>query len=81
MRHAALALLAAMLWAAATNAALALVGDGSLANRPIGLVATAAVAVALEFGLRRQRSNDDEAVTAHAPAAHPGRGRFAGRLA
>ena len=81
MRHAALALLAAMLWAAAVNAALAVVGDGSLANRPIAIVATAAAAVALEFGVLRPRSTADDAPTAHAPPTHAPRGRFAGRLA
>ena len=81
MRHASLALLAAMLWAAAVNAALAIVGDGSLAGRPIGIVATAAVAVALEFGVLRPRSDVDEVATAHAPPTHDPRARLAGRLA
>jgi hypothetical protein len=81
LRHAALALLAAMLWAAAVNAALAVVGDGSLANRPIAIVATAAAAVALEFGVLRPRATGDDAPPTHAPPTHPPRGRFAGRLA
>jgi hypothetical protein len=81
MRHAALALLAAMLWAAAVNAALALVGDGSLANRPIGIVAAAAVAVAVEFGVLRSRETTADEPTAHAPPTHHQRGRFAGRRA
>jgi serine/threonine-protein kinase len=81
MRHAALALLGAMLWAAGVNAALSLIGDGSLANRPVGLVAAAATAVALEFGVLRPRAAVDDRPTAHAPATHNPRGRFAGKLA
>lgn len=81
MRHAALALLAAMLWAAGVNAALALIGDGALASRPIVVVATAGLAVALEFGVLRAR---DEEPSLHAPEpqpAHEPRARLAGRLA
>ncbi len=52
-RHMALALLGAMIWAAGAHAALALVGDGSLGDRPAGVVIAAAAAVALEFGFGR----------------------------
>jgi hypothetical protein len=81
MRHASLALLAAMLWAAAVNAALSQVGDGSLAGRPIAIVATAGLAVALEFAVLRPRGEESAPATAPAPSAHAPRGRFAGRLA
>jgi serine/threonine-protein kinase len=81
MRHASLALLGAMLWAAGVNAALSVVGDGSLAHRPIGLVAAAAAAVAIEFGLLRPRAAGDETPAAHAQPTHHPRERFAGRLA
>ena len=78
MRHAALALLAGMLWAAGLNAALSLVGDGSFASRPIAVVATAGVAVALEFGLLRSRPADSERIAPQARARPvgplPGRG-------
>lgn len=52
-RHAAIALLAAMLWAAGVDAALAAVGDRGLGEHPVGVVAVAALAVAIEFGLLR----------------------------
>ncbi len=55
LRHASLALLAAMVWVAGTDAALGLVGNGALGGRPVGLVAAAASAVAVEFGLLRGR--------------------------
>jgi hypothetical protein len=42
-----------MLWAAAVDAALSLVGNGSLSARPLGIVVAAALAVAIEFGLLR----------------------------
>ncbi len=53
LRHVAIALLAAMLWAAGVHAALSLVGNGTLAENPVGVVAAALVAVGVEFGLRR----------------------------
>ena len=53
LRHASVALLAAMLWAAGVNAALAIVGDGGLGTNALGVVGAAAVAVAVEFGLLR----------------------------
>jgi tRNA A-37 threonylcarbamoyl transferase component Bud32 len=81
LRHASLALLGAMLWAAAVNAALSVVADGSLANRPIGLVAAAAAAVALEFGLLRSRSAVETAPSAPTQPAGRPRERLAGRLA
>ena len=52
-RHASIALLAAMLWAAAIDAGLSSVGDGSLGGNQLGVVAGAAVAVAVEFRLLR----------------------------
>ena len=85
MRHASLALLAAMLWAAALNAALSLVGDGSLAGSPIIIVGTAAVAVAVEFGVVRARADDDpRSSRTHRPrtaraGASPGDSRRSGR--
>jgi hypothetical protein len=81
MRHAPLSLLAAMLWAAGVNAALSVVGDGTLANRPIAIVATAAGAVALEFCVLRPRMTADDVPTAPVPPTHHPRRRFAGRLA
>lgn len=51
-RHASIALLGAMLWAAAIDAGLASVGDGSLGDNQLGVVAGAAIAVAIEFRLR-----------------------------
>ncbi len=64
-RHLALALLGAMIWAAGADAALAVVGDGALGDRPAGVVIAAAAAVALEFGLVRR--------TPHAPEPAPAR--------
>jgi hypothetical protein len=52
-RHLALALLGAMIWAAGAVAALALLGDGSLGERPAGVVLAAALAVAVEFAVLR----------------------------
>lgn len=52
-RHLALALLGAMIWAAGTEAALAVIGDGSLGERPAGVVIGAGLAVAIEFALLR----------------------------
>ena len=52
LRHASVALLAAMLWAAGVNAALAAVGDGRLGTAPFGVVAAAAIAVGAEFAVR-----------------------------
>ncbi len=54
-RHVAIALLGALLWAAALEAALELVAGGALAGRPALVVATAAVAVAIEFRVGRVR--------------------------
>ena len=53
LHHASVALLAAMLWAAGVNAALAVVGDGELGANALGVVGAAAIAVAAEFGLLR----------------------------
>jgi len=52
-RHLPVALLGAMLWAAATDTALGLVGNGALGGRPLAVVGAAAVAVAIEFGIAR----------------------------
>ncbi len=54
VRHVALAVLGAMIWAAGVDAALALIADGSLGGKPAGVVLAAAVAVAIEFGLARR---------------------------
>lgn len=80
-RHPAIALLGAMLWAAATAGALATVGNGSLASNPIALVAAAAAAVALEFGILRPRLEDRLGPVEPVPGAPDGHGRFAGKLA
>jgi serine/threonine-protein kinase len=53
LRHASVALLGAMLWAAAVNAGLAAIGDGGLGAAPFGVVVAAAIAVAVEFAIRR----------------------------
>jgi serine/threonine-protein kinase len=53
LRHASVALLAAMLWAAGVNGALAMIGNGELGANPFGVVAAAAIAVAVEFGFMR----------------------------
>jgi hypothetical protein len=81
MRHASLALLAAMLWAAGLNAALSVVGDGSLAGSPIIVVATAGLAVALEFAVLRPRGDHHPAPAPQAQPTHDPRPRLAGRLA
>jgi hypothetical protein len=52
LRHVAVALLGAVLWAAGLEAALRVVGDGGLAGRPALLAAAAVVAVIVEFRLR-----------------------------
>jgi eukaryotic-like serine/threonine-protein kinase len=54
-RHASIALLGAMLWAALADAGLALVGNGALGGKPIGVVGIAALAVAIEFLVVRAR--------------------------
>ncbi len=51
-RHASLALLGAMLWAAGVVTALGAVGNGALGDAPLGVVCAAAAAVAVEFALR-----------------------------
>jgi Protein kinase domain len=71
-RHASLALLAAMIWAAAIDACLTLVGDGSLGGRPIGVVLAGAVAVAIEFDARsRARAHESGPRPAPRPAFAP----------
>jgi serine/threonine-protein kinase len=73
-RHLAIALLGAMLWAAAVDGALAVVGDGTLGQSPSGLVIAALTAVALEFGLVRGVVERRPVATARARA-------LSGRLA
>lgn len=53
VRHVSVALLAAMLWVAGVNGALALVGGGELAGGSLALVVAAAIAVAVEFAFLR----------------------------
>jgi eukaryotic-like serine/threonine-protein kinase len=53
LRHASVALLAAMLWAAGVNAGLATIGGGQLGANPLGVVGAAAIAVAVEFAILR----------------------------
>ncbi len=53
LRHVSIALLGAMVWAAAVDGALSLVGNGALGGHPAGVVAASAIAVALEFALLR----------------------------
>jgi eukaryotic-like serine/threonine-protein kinase len=65
-RHAPIALLGAMLWAAAVDAALGALGDGALGGQSAVLVAAAAAAVAIEFGLLR--APDPEAPPVRAQA-------------
>jgi hypothetical protein len=52
VRHPAVALLGAVLWAAGLEAGLRVVVDGGLAGRPALLAAAAAAAVIVEFRLR-----------------------------
>jgi hypothetical protein len=52
LRHVAVALLGAVLWAAGLEAALRVVADGGLAGRPALLAAAAVAAVIAEFRLR-----------------------------
>ena len=42
-----------MIWAAAIDASLSLVGDGALGAQPVGVLLAAAAAVAIEFGVLR----------------------------
>jgi hypothetical protein len=76
-RHLPLALLGAMVWAAAADAALSVVGDGALGGKPVGVVIAAAAAVALEFGLLRSLPRPP----APGAGAHVGRPPLSGRLA
>jgi hypothetical protein len=52
-RHLAVALLGAMIWAAGADAAMALVADGSLGDRPAGVVVGAGAALVVEFAILR----------------------------
>lgn len=71
VRHASIALLVAMLWAAAVDAGLASVGDGSLGANQLGVVAGAAIVVAIEFRLLRLLAGSAQpAAGAAATAGH-----------
>jgi serine/threonine-protein kinase len=52
-RHLAFALLGAMIWAAGVDAALSLADADALGGGPVGVVAAAAIAVGVEFGVLR----------------------------
>ena len=54
-RHASIALLGAMVWAAAVDAGLSAVGNGALGGRPLGVVGAAVAAVGIEFLVLRGR--------------------------
>jgi hypothetical protein len=54
-RHASIALLGAMVWAALVDAGLSAVGNGSLGGRPLGVVGAAVAAVGIEFLVVRGR--------------------------
>ena len=54
-RHASIALLGAMLWAAAVDGGLSVIGNGALGGKPLGVVTAAAFAVGVEFVLIRGR--------------------------
>jgi eukaryotic-like serine/threonine-protein kinase len=54
-RHASIALLGAMVWAAAVDTALSAVGNGALGGRPLGVVGAAVAAVGIEFLVMRGR--------------------------
>jgi hypothetical protein len=69
--HIALALLGAVLWAAAVDAALRAVGDGDLAGVPVVAVAAAAIAVIMEF---RRRGARPAARRAPVPSPRPAMG-------
>ena len=77
LRHGAVALLGAMVWAAAVDAALSLVGDGDLGGHPLGVVLAAGLAVAAEFALRHGHARTRDELSGAAAR----RGRLAGRLA
>jgi eukaryotic-like serine/threonine-protein kinase len=68
-RHAPIALLGAMLWAAGVDAALGALGNGGLGGQSAVLVAAAAGAVALEFGLLRPPQRDEPGARAARPHA------------
>jgi eukaryotic-like serine/threonine-protein kinase len=68
--HIAVALLGALVWAAALDAALRLVGDGGLAGVPVVAVAAAAIAVIMEFRRRGARPGTRRApIPSTSPAA------------
>ena len=54
-RHASIALLGAMVWAAAVDTGLSAVGNGALGGRPLGVVGAAVAAVGIEFLVMRGR--------------------------
>jgi hypothetical protein len=80
-RHAPVAFLGAMIWAAGVDAALSAVGDGALGGRPAGVVAAAATAVAIEFGLRRAAAGSQAAAEQRPSADAVGRRPLSRRLA
>jgi hypothetical protein len=53
-----------MLWAAAYDAALRLVGDSGLGAGPLVLAGAGATVIALEFGIRREREPRSQAPVA-----------------
>jgi hypothetical protein len=66
-RHAPIALLGAMLWAAAVEAVLRTLGDGALGRQPAIVVAAAAVAAAVEFRLLRAPGGAEPDPDTHRP--------------
>jgi serine/threonine protein kinase len=69
-RHIAVALLGALLWAAGLSAALQLVGNGSLGDRPAVLALAALAAVALSF---MEFEGVPARITRHPAHPHPAR--------
>ena len=79
-RHAAIALLGAILWAAAVDAALSFVGSGAIGGHPTALAAAAGIAVALAYGIRRRHGPAGSTHVGGRPADLRRR-RLSGRLA
>jgi hypothetical protein len=76
-RHASIALLAGMLWAAGLEAALGVAAGGVLGGNPAVIVGAAATAVAVEFGYVRAAQRPDS----HGPEPRTERERAAPTLA
>jgi hypothetical protein len=70
-RHASIALLGAMLWAAGVEAGLGVVAGGALGGNAVIVVAAAAVAVALEFAAIRGEGTRERDHPARADADQP----------